>query len=512
MADSGLRALDVRNESGWRFALPALCVFIVAQALVRAHHEFWRDELTCWATGRAASGLSDLLTGERRYDGHPFLWYYVLHLASRVSPNPLSLHFVSGALAAVAAALWLRWAPVPRVLRLVLLGSYYVFYEYGVICRSYILGWALVCAFCALYHPLRIRYVWSGVILGLLSATSLYGTIVALALGGFVFSHGPLFEDVPEAAGGFKVTLRGSWLIGLAVFTAGLVVTAVTTMPPSDGVFSPGHRPDITWMVVDDSVGWYWKALFPFRGLQPWDWPKINYLGDGWRNGAAAPWLGAGWLAAWMFALRRRPRIAFIYASGVALISLAQYEIYFGGWRHIGHHFILQTTCVWLYARDTRDRAPGRLLYALFAINLVFQGITGFTAVRTDWTTPFSGAQETARYILDNHLEDLPVVAHTDATGAAVATILRKPFFYPVTGETNDSVIFHSRRGSPSEDEVLGHAARLARAAHGRALLILNYDNGARPIDGVEVRLLHQVGPTMVGDESFRVYDVEVAP
>jgi len=510
MVRAGGRALDVRTETGWRFALPALIVFVVVQALVRAHHEPWRDEISCWALGRAASGLVDLLTGERRYDGHPFLWYYLLNRASRVWPSHLMLPLLSGALAAISAALWLRWAPVPRILRVMLLGSYYIFYEYGVICRSYALGWVLICAFCALYHPLRIRYVWSGVILALLSATSLYGTVVALALGWFVFSHGFLLERVPAAAGRFRVTVRARWVIGLAVFIAGLVVTALTTLPPSDALYGPRHLPFVNGRVVSDGVGWYWKALFPFSGLKIWDWPGRKYLGDGWGQGAAAPWLGAAWLVAWLIAFRRRPRIALAYVIGVALIAFAQHAVYFGGWRHIGHHFIVEVTCVWLYARSTRGRAPARLVYVLFAINLAVQGVTGFVATRTDWKNAFSTAEEAARYIRDNQLESLPVVAQSDATGAAVAAILRKQFFYPATGETSDFVLFHNRRVYASDDEVLRQAVRLARTAQGKALMVLNYDSGAVPIAGVQVRLIHLCRPSMVGDETFRIYSVEV--
>ena len=507
------RALTTKNETGWSFALPVLCVFAVAQVLAHIHHEPWRDEVSCWTIGRTASGLGDLLTGDRRYDGHPFLWYYLLYLVSRLSPSHLALHFVSGGLAVLSAALWLRWAPVPRFLRVMLLGSYYFFYEYGVICRSYGLGWFLICALCALYHPKRIRYVWSGVLLGLLSATSLYGAVLSIALGWFVFSHGFQLVRMPDTERRLRLGVSRGWIVGVAIFTACLILTVVTTLPPSDAQYAPRHHPDITWPIARDAAGWFWKSLFPFHGLKPWEWGQINYLGSKWpRAETLAPWLGIGWMAAWIIALRRRPRIALTYAGGAILIALAQIEIYWGGWRHIGHNFILETTCVWLYARDTRGRRDPWLLYGLFAINLVIQIITGFSAVRTDWKLPFGGAEEAAAYIRGQHLESLPVVANSDAPGAAVAAVLRKPFFYPATGETSDYIIFHNRRGGPSENDVLAEAVRLARADKGKALLVLNYDNSAIPPAGVSVKLLHRGAPVLVGDESFRIYSVEVRP
>ncbi|HYP86520.1 MAG TPA: hypothetical protein VEQ59_00165, partial [Polyangiaceae bacterium] len=76
------RALFGAHE-GKTFARVVTLLFLGALIAVHTRHEGWRDELHCWSVGRNAAGLWDLMVGDRRYDGHPFLWYYAIYLASR---------------------------------------------------------------------------------------------------------------------------------------------------------------------------------------------------------------------------------------------------------------------------------------------------------------------------------------------------------------------------------------------------------------------------------------------
>src|SRR5664279_4711450 len=84
--------LLVGTESTRWFSLGGAAVFCLALTLVHTQHELWRDEMHCWTLARNAHGFWDILTGIRRYDGHPFLWYYLLHLVSRLSRSVVALH------------------------------------------------------------------------------------------------------------------------------------------------------------------------------------------------------------------------------------------------------------------------------------------------------------------------------------------------------------------------------------------------------------------------------------
>jgi hypothetical protein len=77
----------------------------------------WRDEIHCWLVGKNAYGLRELLVGERIYDGHPFLWYYILHLASLLWNDVRMLKPIAFALSTATAYLWMRYVPLPRLLQ-----------------------------------------------------------------------------------------------------------------------------------------------------------------------------------------------------------------------------------------------------------------------------------------------------------------------------------------------------------------------------------------------------------
>ena len=491
------------------FVAVTASVYAVVLLLGHLHHEMWRDELHCWALGRHATGLWDMLTGDRRYDGHPFLWYYLLHLVSRLTRSWVALHVVTMVLAIGAAVLWLRYAPIPRALRVLLLGSYYLLYEYGVMSRSYTLGLALLFTFCALYHPRRIRYVPSAVVLGLMSATSMYGTIMALALAFFLFSQGPGRHGAPAADGRQRFVFPADWIAGLIVLTLGLLLTALTTWPPADAIYHPGPPRPVTAATVQNALLNYWMGMFPFGDLVSWNWPGGDYLFSRWRSiDPYVPWLGAGWLLAWLVALRRSPRLAMTYGLGVLLMAAAQHTIYPGGWRHLVHYFIFMVACLWLYARQTRTRAPDRLLQTLLVLNLAVQIPTGVVAFLTDWRQVFSRSAEAALFIRQHHLQDQPVVADPDDPVTPIAAILDRPFFFPVSDDTTDATVFHGGRHPPTPEQVVGHAQRLAAAAGGSSLILVNYFLGPSRPDGPTVTLLYNAAPGIMNDESCNLYQV----
>ncbi len=509
LADRLAPQLGVETERQPWLSLVTAAAFGLALTFVHVHHELWRDEMHCWSLARNAHGLWDLLTGVRRYDGHPFLWYYLLYLVSRLSRSVVMLHGVTIVLATWSSYLWLRHAPLARVLRIPLLATYLVFFEYSVLSRSYALGLLCLFGFCRSYHRQRLRLPWLTLLLVLLAFTSAYGAMIALALAIMLYLQG--FADVVRMPSGRGRT-RAAFTAGgsLLLFGLGLGTAWLSSLPPADGFFAPRGilGTAALWPTVPLS---YWLANFPRCNPGNGTWMVTAALGDQWSWLAAGlPWLAVAWLASWLVALRREPLVALTYGAGTAIIAAFQCYEYAGFLRHFGHYFILLIACLWLYGKQGTRGQRGWLRHALLAITLAAQMVAGAFAVRTEIALPFSGSSEAARFLRAQGLADAPLVGSFDHHVAAVAGYLDRPFRSAETFERVRSVVFHNRRwpmGMPLPI-VFSVALAEAKSAGRPALLLLNRDSGGYALPDVTIESLYITAPSIVADEQFRILRV----
>ena len=88
----------------------------------------------------------------------------------------------------IALGVWVlvwRLSPFRPVGKLLLLLSYYLFWEYFVVSRGYALGVLLGFGFAALQARRPEQRFWPWVLLGLLANTTVFGTIWSFGLGLF---------------------------------------------------------------------------------------------------------------------------------------------------------------------------------------------------------------------------------------------------------------------------------------------------------------------------------------
>lgn len=157
----------------------ALIVYAAAHLCMALVHEPFFDEAEAWQIARSAS-LRTLLLETTHYEGHPPLWHLILMpLAKAGAPYELSLTLVSLAFMGTAAFLILRYAPFPRLVRLLLPFTYFFFYQYGVISRVYCV---MTLAFVLLAMAYRRRSERPGryvAVLILMCLTLAYGLVIA---------------------------------------------------------------------------------------------------------------------------------------------------------------------------------------------------------------------------------------------------------------------------------------------------------------------------------------------
>ena len=503
------KLLTKDRESGWGFTLAVCIPYSLFLVWMHAHHEMWRDEIHAWTLARLANGFRDLVSGDRVYEGHPPLWFWYLHVWTWFIKAAEGIQMATIAAATAAAVLLARFAPFPRYLKVLLLFSYYFGYEYTVMSRNYVLGWLFVCLACAVYHPLRIRYLAAAVALSLLSLTSFYGLAISLfLLGFFVLDQVRVSLCASGAAPTeLRISTAPAFLVSLAVVAAALVLCVVTIEPPDPNPFSPGFNLSaVTLAALPDMMYRITAGFLPWRHLSTSEfWAMFLTF---WEPKSIWPtYVGASLLAATLIALYPSWRLMLVYLCTVAGILVFQQARHEGGPRHWGHFFVCFIAACWLL-RTTFPRRRHWLSTALLAGLCAIQVQSFAVATVIDTRAVFSGGRETAAFIRRAGLQDLPIVAGPDYNVVSVAGFLRRPFYAAETEEINETVVFHNRRRRFSPDDLMARAIQILRDRGSPVLLICN-QRLPDPPAGVTRTELFKSRPGTIADETFTVWRLE---
>ncbi len=222
------------NRWGWPESL-AFVLYLVVVCLGLRWHEPWADEAQAWLLARDMGWL-ELLRHGVRYEGSPALWHSLLWVLVRLHVSYGGMHWIGAAIEACGMAVLLRYAPFPRLLRLLLPFTFFLAYQQAVVARSYELLAVLLFGCMALLRRERPSVLWASLLLGLLANVSIHGFVLSLGLGAVAL--------VLWRRAGFPAT---RWLRGLALLLAFWTVAVATTLPPSDIGFPAGKNIGHSW-------------------------------------------------------------------------------------------------------------------------------------------------------------------------------------------------------------------------------------------------------------------------
>ncbi|MBX9777695.1 MAG: hypothetical protein K2Y71_25225 [Xanthobacteraceae bacterium] len=164
----------------WRSAL-VLALFAALLATVGSRHEAWFDEAHAWLLGRDTT-LWDLLAHRLHYEGTPGIWHALLWLVSHAGLPFAYLWMVSGALACIGAWIILTRAPFPYWLRVGIVFSYFLAYQYAIVARSYALDLVAIPLIAATFADRLRRPVLYGALLAFCANANTHSLIISAFL------------------------------------------------------------------------------------------------------------------------------------------------------------------------------------------------------------------------------------------------------------------------------------------------------------------------------------------
>jgi len=484
-------------------------VFLAVGLIGILRHEMWRDEMQAWLIGKDTVSLVQLWN-VALVQKHPVTWYLALKGTSLLSSSPVAMQILHLIIAALSAFLLFAYAPFKTYQKVFLGFGYYFLYEYALISRNYGLGVLCLFAFCASFPRFRRTPLPAAASLFLLANTSVYGLILAGALGGVL-----LFEILASG----ELRRKSKFWVCLLIIGLGLALSVYQLKPhPTSGYESatPFHTTFNSGLLVDVLI-LVPKAFLPIPLpiLNFWNHPALDSL----PAARAVEVVLCLVILAGSIALVRRSRPALLFfLSSVAVLFVWFYVGYIGFTRHYGHLFIAFVAALWMAGADRgRSSAPtevkagisgSRFLKAGLSVVLLAHFLAGIYAYAMDFSHQFSQAKNAARYIRRKDFDRLPIVAHMTGPCVSAAGYLDRPLFYVSAGILGTFSFSSKRRHfTVKAEDVLRDAEDQCRLHKCDCLIILSLPMLERVLPRTEGLIkLGQTPPAIVAGEEYYLY------
>ncbi|MBN2169554.1 MAG: hypothetical protein JW738_09945 [Actinobacteria bacterium] len=345
-------------------------------------HVPWHDEVQAWLLARDTNPIS-LLFQYLRYEGHPGLWHLILMAPAKLNFPLMTLNIISCVAMIAAAYLVIFKSRFPVIIKILLPFSYFFFYQYAVIARSYSLLAVLLFLIAIVYKQKTERPYAYFTLLILLANVSLHGTLIALSL--LALHLGSLKKEWPRLPG----RIRKGQIIGLSVFMLAMIILVLMLLPPAD-LRSPAKFDlsitriiDVSFKALNTSLTTYWFISFPMLAV----------------------------LLVWFY--KRRLLLTYLVITVPLLLFFA--VVYSIGW-HYGIVFFVLVFVLWLsfdeqHQENERTFKFDKLMLkqiatvALTAI-LAIQIVYSYRSFIAEFHYKYSSTQSIATYIKEYNLEN----------------------------------------------------------------------------------------------------------
>lgn len=436
-------------RSSW---LPNLCLtlpFLLLFWVNLAHHDMWLDELNAWGLSAASPTLRVVLANVR-YEGHPWLWYFLLWIPSRFTHAPVAMKWVEAFIGAATYLIIGMLSPFSRLQKVLVFLSYFVVFEYTVISRTY--GPMLLFAFLyAWRRSAKPSAVFGNmVLLGALASTDLLGIFLSFAL---------LLEYAAFYWKRWRETDVRRAIAGALCYLLLLAISVETLRPASDISWATtghlfakaGSLHHLIHSIGDVLVAVWW----PFATGYPHQYWNTD-VDFNHSELYFVPLVFAGMF--WVF--RKQRNLLLLVGTSLFLTIAFVHLVYTGYVRHWGIVVLAFLIAFWILCSESQGRRKVSRVAYLF---LIVGALRGVGAVAASWTHPFSETGNVAAFLRANHLADQPLVGPSDYNLAGVAEQLQRPAYFLNCNCTDTYMKFSHRRDGMTPDEVPSRIARAYR-------------------------------------------------
>lgn len=372
-----------------RYLYLIFAMYVILLCLAVSRHEPWLDEAQPWILA-TDFGVGELLGKYLRYEGHPALWYLILFIPAKLGLPYFTLNVISAALAVLAQWLFLRHAPFPLIVKILLPFTFFAFYQYAVIARSYCLIPPLLFLIAVRYKRRMEQPLLYSLLLCLFANISAHTLLIA---GILMFLH---LTDVLKIWSKLDKGAKTRQICAAALFTLSSLQMIYVLLPPADQAFAVG-------------TNWGWLNFYEVAQKMI----AGSLVADETAGTAGAPQIlfSLVVVAATLVLLRQR-RLTLLYLLPL-LALLGFLAVKYNNVWHTGILFYLWIFVLWIRFADERDDQPlsktGKLVLGLMTVVLAVQVYWGCAAALCDFRHDYSGSYRAARYLRENRLENAKI-------------------------------------------------------------------------------------------------------
>jgi hypothetical protein len=410
--------MALRNKTLWTIFL----AYILISGYTMAHHEPWGDEVHSWNIAKGSGSYPQLIEN-RRFEGHPPVWYTILWSISKLTHNIGYVQTVQWIIACLVAWLIIFYSPFPTLTKILFCFGYYFLFEYAILSRNYGVGVLFICCICLLLknipppddEPFRQRSdfatssrtpsIRSGnfryriplyyVLLFLLSNVHLLAMLLAASLHLYFL---------------LSFTSRKKLLTHIVIGGLIFLPAALFIFPPSDSTINMGfwlHRWDIHRLTA--TVEGPLRAFLPIQAWWNYHFWNTEFLLEAKSGHSILKVVNLlcmiSLIALAFFILRKSRKSLILFGTNLLLTFIVSASVFsLTSARYAGFIFIGFFAACWLhYYEQPISNTSKKLLYSLLVIQLA----AGAFAVFWDIRLPFSNL-----YRIDELVREVPAGEH----------------------------------------------------------------------------------------------------
>jgi hypothetical protein len=385
----------------------SLLLFILSSLVIlvgQYNHELWIDEWQAFQLTKAARNPFHLYQ-LRTYEGHPYLYFFIIYLGTLISKSLLvfkSIHFL---FCVATMYLLLVKLPLSFLQKTLLLTSYYFIWEYVIFNRCYIVAVFFILLFA--YKLLQDRF-------SVLYMLLLIVAIIHTSAYSAVFAPGLLFLWVHK----YRPTKQA--IIIYALFLIGNFILFYWSVAPSSN-----NVVHINWAAIIENFSintLFYKFLLGVstRYFAP---PPANIFGSGISEIIYVLSMFGFFILTVVTIARFHFKLAYISVISGLIILNAIFST--SGYRHLGFYFIAYL-CFYLISNGARKKLELISSFPLIFI-LILQSWEGISSYKRDCSGTFSNSVKVANYLKQNGFDIYPNVGYYAYAINSISGYTNKP-------------------------------------------------------------------------------------